>query len=348
VSDGTDSCPGTVAGGSCVLISTTAGAKTVTATYVGDPNFSGSASAGTAHTVSQATSSTSLVSSVSPSVFGQGVTFTATVSSAGGTPTGAVQFQVDAVNLGTPVTLASGSATSPAVSTLSVGTHAVTATYAGDANFTGSSGTLAGGQTVNRAATTTTITSDLATASIAGDPVTVVFAVAASPPGSGTPTGDVTVSDGVDSCSATLSSGTASCDIALTTAGARTLTASYAGDGNYVASASSGTAHQVDPGPANADSTTAVVPAGTANSLTTITITVRDAYNNIRTGGGDGGLLTVVVGGTNAGATVTLTDNHDGTYAATYTPALSGTDVVTIQLSGADIGGSPYSGTIGP
>jgi len=47
----------------------------------------------------------------------------------------------------------------------------------------------------------------------------------------GTPTGNVTVTDGVDSCTATVSTGL--CNIILTTPGNRTLTATYIGDVNF-------------------------------------------------------------------------------------------------------------------
>ena len=61
--------------------------------------------------------------------------------------------------------------------------------------------------------------------------------------GAGTPTGSVTVSDGVDSCTGTVAAGT--CSIALTTVGARTLTATYAGDANFSSSTSAGEPHAV-------------------------------------------------------------------------------------------------------
>ena len=48
-----------------------------------------------------------------------------------GNPTGTVQFTVDGSAFGSPVTLASGSATSGSISTLTEGTHTVTATYSG-------------------------------------------------------------------------------------------------------------------------------------------------------------------------------------------------------------------------
>ena len=48
-----------------------------------------------------------------------------------GTPTGTVQFNIDGSAFGSPVTLASGSATSGSTTTLTVGTHTVTAVYSG-------------------------------------------------------------------------------------------------------------------------------------------------------------------------------------------------------------------------
>jgi len=55
--------------------------------------------------------STMLTSSLNPSSFGRSVTFTATVSSAAGTPTGTVTFYDGAITLGTGALNASGQAT---------------------------------------------------------------------------------------------------------------------------------------------------------------------------------------------------------------------------------------------
>ena len=79
---------------------------------------------------------TALASSVNPSSFGQAVTFTATVTSQGfkGAPTGTVSFYDDTTNIGNSNLNSSGVATLT-TSTLSVGTHSITATYNGDANF---------------------------------------------------------------------------------------------------------------------------------------------------------------------------------------------------------------------
>jgi len=98
--------------------------------------------------------------------------------------------------------------------------------------------------TVNQAGTTTTITSDTPDPSTLNGLVTVNYAVAVTAPGTGTPTGNVTVSDGVDSCMATVAAG--SCQLALSTVGMRTLTATYAGDTNFSGSTSAGVPHLVE------------------------------------------------------------------------------------------------------
>jgi hypothetical protein len=73
-------------------------------------------------------------------VFGQTVTFTATVTSQAGTLTGSVTFTSDGTPLGT-VGLAGGKATLT-TSGLPAGNHTISATYTGDANFLTSNATL--------------------------------------------------------------------------------------------------------------------------------------------------------------------------------------------------------------
>lgn len=107
---GGSGCSAAVAVGTCSVMSTTAGAKTLVATYAGDTDFTGSASAGAAHTVNKAGTATSVSSSSNPSVFGSSVTFTGKVSvnpPGAGTPGGTVQFKIDAVSFGLPVPVGS-------------------------------------------------------------------------------------------------------------------------------------------------------------------------------------------------------------------------------------------------
>ncbi len=135
----------------------TAGSHPISAVYGGDANFATSTSATLTQGVNQTaatTTTTRVTSSANPSVFGQSVTFTATVSpvlAASGTPTGMVTFRDGTTNLFTSALTTSGVATFT-TTTLGAGTHAITAVYGGDANFSGStSATLT--QTVNPATT---------------------------------------------------------------------------------------------------------------------------------------------------------------------------------------------------
>jgi hypothetical protein len=71
-------------------------------------------------------------------VYGQSVSFTATLSPPNvgqPTPTGAVTFLVDGVAVGSPVPLVNGVATGGAGATLNAGSHTVAVSYAGDSNF---------------------------------------------------------------------------------------------------------------------------------------------------------------------------------------------------------------------
>src|ERR1700719_2286747 len=88
-------------------------------------------------TVNRAATSTSLVSSPNPSIYGRTVTFTATVKPVtSGFPSGMVIFKEGTTSLGT-ATLRSGTAIGTR-SNLSARTHTITAYYVGDANYTGS------------------------------------------------------------------------------------------------------------------------------------------------------------------------------------------------------------------
>jgi hypothetical protein len=127
------------------------GTHSITAVYGGDSNFNGSTSPALSQKVNKANTSTTVISSLHPSVRGQSVIFTATVKATApgaGTPTGTVTFKDGGKVLGTKALDGSGQATYTTTS-LSVGTHSITAVYGGDSNFNGStSPTLT--QVVNR------------------------------------------------------------------------------------------------------------------------------------------------------------------------------------------------------
>jgi hypothetical protein len=83
---------------------------------------------------------TTVTASVNPSLLNQPVTFTANVSvQDGDVPTGSVQFLIDGLPFGSPVTLTKGAA-SITTATLALGPHTVTAVYGGGGELDGSTG----------------------------------------------------------------------------------------------------------------------------------------------------------------------------------------------------------------
>jgi hypothetical protein len=125
----------------------TAGALTGTPTAAGSFTFTirasnayGSADGTFTVSIAAAATTTVVTSSANPSTIGGAVQFTATVS---GAPTsGTVQFKVDGQALGGPAAVVNGVATSPSTTTLSLGSHAVTADYSGNGSYQPSSGSL--------------------------------------------------------------------------------------------------------------------------------------------------------------------------------------------------------------
>ncbi|MDO9086896.1 MAG: Ig-like domain repeat protein [Anaerolineaceae bacterium] len=235
--------------GSCNITLDAAGDWIVTAVYSGNTDFNGSQGSAN-HTVNKVPTITTISTiSPAPSVTGQSVTVTVTVTrsgAVGGTPTGNVAI--------TAVRAGGGSASCSAAIVLNAGSGncnlilptagewTITAVYEGTTIFDTSSGSKA--QTVNKANTTTTVT--LPTTSIVvGQSFTVSVAVAASSPGSGTPTGKVVVTAKKDNvtvnCSADidLASTLKTCTISLPSVGEWTVTGAYSGDDNF--NTSSGT-----------------------------------------------------------------------------------------------------------
>jgi hypothetical protein len=91
--------------------------------------------------IAQATTSSGVSSNHNPSTPGQSVTFTATVTSSAGTPTGMVTFKDGTNTLGTDNLDGAGQATFM-TSALSTGDHSITAVYGGATNFSGSTSSV--------------------------------------------------------------------------------------------------------------------------------------------------------------------------------------------------------------
>ena len=207
------------------------GNRTLTAVYAGNGNFTGSTSAGVSHTVSKGVTSVSVATSPTPSLPGQPIAITATVSAAVGTPTGNVVFNV---NGGSAIGIAALSGNSAAISfTLSTpGTYTIGASYVGDASFLSATGAVS--HTVNVASTATTLASS-ANPGPANQAITLTATVTSA---NGTPSGSVTFRDnGATIGTGTLSGGVATFGAALTP-GLHSLTASYEGDGTFSVSSS--------------------------------------------------------------------------------------------------------------
>ena len=106
------------------------GTQTITATDT-STSIHGSASV---TVTGSATSNTAVSSGTNPTTYGGSVTFTATVTGAGATPGGTVQFKDGISNLGSAVTL-SGGVAHYSISALTAGHHSITAAYSGDTNY---------------------------------------------------------------------------------------------------------------------------------------------------------------------------------------------------------------------
>jgi hypothetical protein len=256
VVDGTVQAPANLNGGQATFTTETlaVGDHRIGAVYGGDGNFNSSIAARLTQTVNHVVSSTGLGSSVNPSVFGQQVTLTATVSASGGTPSGTVTFREGAIALGTG-TLNGVSGNDQATLTLSapaVGSHAITAIYGGDSTFAPSTSAPLT-QLVSLANTSTAVSAN-APSSVFGEPISFTATVVPLAPGAGTPTGNVAFKrlfpDGssVTFGTAVLSaSGTAVFVMDRFIPGTATVFAVYAGDSSFATSTSPTITHVINP-----------------------------------------------------------------------------------------------------
>ena len=256
------------------------GNNPITAVYSGDATIEvlGSTSAVVTQEV-QTTSISAVTSTPNPSDFGQQVTFTATVSPGTTTtvaPTGTVTFLDNGASIGTG-TLSGNPATATfQTSSLAVGTHPITVSYAGDANFSGSTSTVVDSQVVNGSQTTTTVTAT-PNPGISGVPVAITATISSMANATlvtgtvtftvGTTTvGPLNVTNGVVTTKQTLAAGTYQ------------VVATYSGNSNLGGSTSSSytltinnataaTTLNITPNPAVADGTINFSATVTSNGV---------------------------------------------------------------------------------
>jgi FtsP/CotA-like multicopper oxidase with cupredoxin domain len=233
----------TLAGGVATLTTSAipVGNATIIASYQGSPSYFASADF-LVQTVNRAVTTTAVSSDSSPTAaVGQPVIFTANVGPA--QATGTVTFTFDK---GTPSAFTSparavnaGVATY-AISSLTIGTHTVEATYSGDADYQPSTSPSVN-QGISIITTTTQLTSS---ANPSGALLNVTFTATVVPSSGAAPAGTVTftitTANGADVVvPVTLVNGAAAYTTAALSIGDHTVTAQYSGNGGHQASSAS-------------------------------------------------------------------------------------------------------------
>ncbi len=218
----------------CTTVNSSSGARSVTATYSGDTNYAISTSPSYGQTAYRKTTTTTVSSSSNPSVVGEPVTYTATLSLAAAT--GTIEFkEAGATITGCAAQAVSAGAAKCTTVNSSSGARSVTATYSGDTNYAIST-SPSYGQTAYRKTTTTTVSSS-SNPSVVGEPVT--YTATLSPAAA---TGTIEFKEAgatITGCAAqAVSAGAAKCTTVNSSSGARSVTATYSSDTNYAISTS--------------------------------------------------------------------------------------------------------------
>ena len=252
---------GTLSGGKATYTTSalSVGTHPITASYGGDATNDVSTSNVVMQVVNSKNSAkVTLSSSLNPSVYGQSVSFTATLSPSAAT--GTVQFQIDGTNFGGAVTISGGKAVSGSTASLSIGSHNITAVYSGDSTYGGSTATLV--QKVK----SKTVCNWPSKPNPCNWGQTCIFniQIGCQSPGTGNPTGTVTFYDGSNSLgSCSLSgSGIASFNIGNLAVGSHNISFTYSGDDNDSGSTSAVVTQTVNP-----VSTVTVLSSSTGTSV---------------------------------------------------------------------------------
>ena len=283
-----------------------------------------------------ATTSTTISPLANPPLYGQSVTFTATVApnTGSGTPCGTVQFLIDGTDFGSPVPLEGGSATSEAISSLSVASHTIQADYLGAGNFGASDGTLT--QAVSQDSTTTSFVPS-ATTSDPGQTVTFTASVAANAPSLATPAGTVQfLIDGSDFGSpVTLVNGSAtSGGISSLSAASHTIEAVYSGGTDFATSTGTLTETVAQQG-----TTTSVVSSAGSSSLGQSVTFTANVATNVPGSGTPAGTVQFLIDGSDFGGPVTLV-NGSASSAGISTLSAASHTIEAVYSGATDFAGS--------
>ena len=305
----------------------------ITATFAGTSDLT-AASSTAAFTVGTIPTTTAVVADPPVVTVGDGVRFTATVTPAhGATPQGSVQFNVDGADFGAAVPLSGGSATSPALSTLPLGNHTVTASYGGSADDSPSTSAAFTFRVREPLKPTSTTSSAAPSSAVHGQDVTLSASVSAA---TGTPTGEVVFKVGATEVgrAPVSASGDASVTVTDLPVGSNAVVATYTGDDVYDASSAA-------PRTVNVAKADVSVTLGTASTHTvagqavayTATVAVEAPG-----GGTPDGTVQLAVDGTDVGAPVTLSNG-----AATF-PAVSSLGAGSHTVKATYSGSADYAG----
>jgi large repetitive protein len=351
---------GTISAGAATFtISTLAlGSHNITAAFTGDPQNAPSTSAVLIQVVKQ-TPAITLSSSLNPSLVGNSVTFTATVTASSIQPGGSVSFKDGATSIGSGTLNGSGVAVF-STTALAAGTHPITATYAGDTNtLPGTSAVTT--QTVDKWSTTTLLSSSGSPSDV-GTPVT--FTITVNPTSSVTPTGSVTLQDGAATiATVTLNGGTGTYTTSSLTVGSHLMTARFPGDATndlsgsttftqIVQKVATNTALTSTPNPAAGGATvrfTATVTA-TTNSIAGVvngTVTFKDGATTLGTGTlSTGGIVTLDVSTLAVGThPITATYSGNTNYATSTSSTLS--QVIELATTNVTLASSANPSIVG-
>ena len=209
------------------------GSHTVTASYSGDNNFA-VATAQLIQTVADASTQVTLTGSANPATYAQPFVFTATVTSNGGTASGAVSFTNGGATIGSAQLNESGFAVLT-LSTLSPGAHVVVANYLGDGKASASVSTP-----LAFAVKQTTALAVSSNSNPAQTLAAVNLTATLSNAGAATASGRVSFADGGTALGTAQlgSNGQATLTVPQMSAGTHSITAEYPGDGANFASTS--------------------------------------------------------------------------------------------------------------
>jgi len=304
------------------------GSHTVTAAFTGGTGWLNSSGTAAAQIV-QGSTTTAVTSSPNPSTSGQSVTFTATITSGAGVPTGTVTFTDGATTLASGVTVNSSGVATFSTTTLTVGSHTIAATFTGTNGYQNSSGTAAA-QSV-QGVTTTTATSSPNPSGI-GQSVTFTATVTSS---GGVPTGSVKFTDGATTLASSVAvngSGVATFTTTALTSGSHTIIAAFTGTGGYQNSSDTAAAQLV-----LAATSTAVTSAPNPSTLgqsVTFTATVTSGA------GVPSGTVKFTEGATTLASGVALNASGIATFSTTALTAGSHTVTATFTDGTAFAGSS--------